>query len=313
MASLPAKETAKEIAKETLGQLSEPSDKRDTLSKLLQHPSLWQSTQQANALPSAIPSGFNELDNVLHCGGWPNNGCTELLVDHAGIGELSLLFPALQTLSAQQPEHWVALLAPPYIPYAPALAAAGIKLPRLLVIQPHNLADKLWSCEQLLRSGHFHSVISWFDEHALKYAQQRKLQLAAQEQQSWFVSFRSPNTFSHSSPARLRIQLHADKHSLHLHILKQQGGWAGQQLNLPRPESLLQCTLDVNQWISKDALARYPLTLTASGNIHPSERQLTRLRSGSPATNTVRKHTSTGQWRAHQQHAEHSLGTEPKT
>ena len=47
----------------------------------------------------ALASGFAELDRELPGGGWPQGQLTELLLDDAGIGELSLLAPALAQLA----------------------------------------------------------------------------------------------------------------------------------------------------------------------------------------------------------------------
>ncbi len=46
-----------------------------------------------------LTSGFAELDRELPGGGWPQGQLTELLLDAAGIGELSLLAPALAQLA----------------------------------------------------------------------------------------------------------------------------------------------------------------------------------------------------------------------
>ena len=73
------------------------------------------------------PTGFSILDEQLSGSGWPTDGITELLYEHAGIGEIRLLAPALANLS-QQKAGWILWISPPYIPYAPALIAAGIAL-----------------------------------------------------------------------------------------------------------------------------------------------------------------------------------------
>ena len=65
-----------------------------------------------------------DLDGQLPGGGWPDSGLVELLPNESGIGELRLLMPALAKLSREA--RWIAWIAPPYLPYAPALASAGI-------------------------------------------------------------------------------------------------------------------------------------------------------------------------------------------
>jgi len=76
---------------------------------------------------------------------------SELLTERNGIGELSLLMPALAQLSRQ--DDWLMLIAPPWIPYAPALAARGIRLSRLIVANTTSDKDTLWATEQSLRAA----------------------------------------------------------------------------------------------------------------------------------------------------------------
>ena len=163
----------------------QPKDRKstgpeETLATLLQHPSIWQANEQqlrgSSNANEAVPSGYTELDNKLHMGGWPCSGSTELFSDQFGIGELSLLIPALNALSQRNTKRCTALVAPPHTPNAPALVRQGVDVQRVLVVQAYSLADKLWISEQLLRSGHFSAVISWLDEHKLSYAQLRKIQ-----------------------------------------------------------------------------------------------------------------------------------------
>ena len=80
-----------------------------------------------------MPTGFDALDRELPGGGWPAGALTELLVRRAGIGELQLVLPALAALSwAGKRIVW---LAPPHLPYAPALAADGVDLAQLVVVR----------------------------------------------------------------------------------------------------------------------------------------------------------------------------------
>ncbi|MFZ0107855.1 MAG: SOS cell division inhibitor SulA, partial [Thiobacillus sp.] len=110
-----------------------------SLESVLQHPGIWRGNQRAQTAEDALPTGFAALDALLPGGGWPRGALTEVLLARQGIGELRLLTPAL----AQLPEAdgWLAWVAPPYVPYAAALAAAGIDLKRLLVAKPGNEAD----------------------------------------------------------------------------------------------------------------------------------------------------------------------------
>ncbi len=220
------------------------------LAELLQHPTIWQTARHSSMQPG-LATGFACLDNQLHVGGWPLASSTELLSSRHGIGELQILLPALRQLGQQ---GWLALIAPPYLPYAPALQQSGINLKQLLIVQSRNVADALWASEQLLRCGHFTAVLSWFGAANIRYAQLRKLQIAAQEGHSWAVLFRPAQLAAQSSPASLRIKLQASPQHVALHILKQPGGWGGQQLALRRPTQLVNAALPVDQWPVRKAL-----------------------------------------------------------
>ncbi|MGI9286974.1 MAG: translesion DNA synthesis-associated protein ImuA [Pseudomonadales bacterium] len=214
------------------------------LAEVLRHPTIWQAARRSSAQPS-LTTGYERLNQQLHLSGWPLASSTELFSSEHGIGELQILLPALRQLSQQ---GWLALIAPPYLPYAPALQHSGINLKQLLIVQSHNVADALWANEQLLRCGHFTAVLSWFGATNIRYAQLRKIQIAAQEGHSWAVLFRPTQLAVQSSPASLRIALHAEPRHVGLHILKQPGGWSGQQLVLPRPAQLVDTALPVDQW-----------------------------------------------------------------
>ena len=101
---------------------------------------------------------------------------SELLLEAMGIGELGLLVPALSRLA--QAGRYIAWIAPPYLPYAPALAQAGIALKRVLVVQTRGVQESLWATEQTLRCPAFGAVLSWPSGIVDKNV--RRLQLAAE-------------------------------------------------------------------------------------------------------------------------------------
>ena len=149
-----------------------------------------------------LATGYPLLDEQLPTAGWPQGALTEILSDYPGQGELQLLLPALQALTNAQ--QTVALIDPPWIPYAPALAAAGIALPWLISIGPLSQTDRLWTLEQVLRSGHCRAVLAW-PEANLSIKTLRRLQLAAETGQSSGFLFRSSRARQQHSPAALRI------------------------------------------------------------------------------------------------------------
>jgi hypothetical protein len=190
------------------------------LDKLLQgNPVLWRGRDSSNSTVG-IKTGFAALDAVLPGGGWPMGALTEILSDQQGIGELCLVMPALAQLGCNG--RWQAWIAPPYIPYAPALVAAGIKLSSTLFVRPNRAVDTLWATEQMLRSGVSSAVLAWpktNDFHVL-----RRLQLAAEQGSCWGVLFRATHFAFDPSPAALRLRLHALDGGLKVHILKARGG-----------------------------------------------------------------------------------------
>jgi cell division inhibitor SulA/protein ImuA len=172
----------------------------------------------------ALPTGFAALDQYLPGGGWPRRAITEILLDAHGIGELSVLMPALARLSerASRAKRWIVWIAPPYVPYAPALHLSGIDLSRVLLVEPRReKKDVLWAIEQALRSGSSIAVLAWL-EKASSIAL-RRLQLAAEEHDCWAVLFRSPRALGDSSPAALRVCLSGGFDEARLKIVKCRG------------------------------------------------------------------------------------------
>lgn len=191
-----------------------------SLDQVLQHPGIWRGDQLAQTGEDTLPTGFAELDKLLPGGGWPRGALTEILVEREGIGELRLLLPAVARVCEQG--GWQAWVAPPHVPYAPALAAAGVKLKQLLVAQPQSPADAWWTAEQALRSGACNAVLAWLstpDERRM-----RRLQLGAESGRAWGVLFRSASAAQERSLAALRLRLEATANGLAVHILKRRGG-----------------------------------------------------------------------------------------
>lgn len=194
-----------------------------SLDSVLQHPGIWRGDKLAQTGDDTLPTGFAELDEQLPGGGWARGALTEILLEREGIGELRLLLPALARVSAQS--KWQAWVAPPHVPYAPALSVAGINLKQLLVAQPQTPADAWWTTEQALRSGTCSAVLAWLnmpDERRM-----RRLQLGAESGKAWGVLFRSASAAQERSTAALRLRLEATANGLAVHIIKRRGGFVG--------------------------------------------------------------------------------------
>lgn len=167
-----------------------------SLEAILNHPALWRGNDCARVAVPSVPTGFAGLDVALPGGGWPAGALTEIYAERLGIGELQLMMPAVARLT--QAGRWITLVAPPYLPYAPALAAHGVKLPQLLLVQAPTMDESLWACEQALRAGGCGAVLAWLNpvhEHALK-----RLQLAAESGGALALLFRSARVIP-ASPA----------------------------------------------------------------------------------------------------------------
>ncbi len=189
------------------------------LDTLLHHPALWRGGDTARVKLPSIPTGFSALDRELPGGGWPRAAITELLSTHQGIGELSLLIPALAQLSRS--ERWVALIDPPHVPYAPALAASSVELSQLIMVRTRSERDAQWSTEQALRAGSCAAVLTW--SASMNERNLRRLQLAAEEGGSFGALF-LPDVANYSSPAPLRLRLAPTHAGLSVHIVKRRSG-----------------------------------------------------------------------------------------
>lgn len=187
--------------------------------ELLRHPALWRGGSFARAAIPGVASGFPELDAELPGGGWPVGALTEILPAHEGIGEVRLFGPALARLSARNER--LAWIAPPHLPYAPALAAAGIDLSRLLVVRTKKASDALWASAQAIASNACGAVLAWLPE--ARYTDLRRLQLAAERSRTLVVLFRPAGAERESSPAALRIALGTADGGLELRIIKRRG------------------------------------------------------------------------------------------
>lgn len=203
------------------------------LAEVLARGDIWRGDSLAHLPQPAIPSGYAELDAELPGGGWPRACLSEFLSATDGIGELSLLMPALARLSASG--GWLALVAPPFLPHAPAWAAAGIALERLLILRP--AAENAWCTEQLLASGGFAAVLAWPEKpgRILDARTLRRWQVAAEGGPALACLWRSPAAAQAASPAPLRLGLSAQAGQLAIRLLKRRGAPARRSLQLPLP------------------------------------------------------------------------------
>ncbi|MFC5303061.1 translesion DNA synthesis-associated protein ImuA [Azospira restricta] len=208
------------------------------LADVLARSDVWRGDTLAQAPLPGVPSGFGELDAELPGAGWPRGGLVELLPERRGIGEMALLMPALARISSAE-LAWVVCVAPPLPPYAPAWAAAGVSLSRLLVTRAAG-GDAAWACARALEADGVGALVAWLP--AADASTLRRLQLLAEKSRTLIFLFRPAAAVRESSPAPLRIALAAGRTAgrLSLNLLKRRGGAraAPLELDLARPAPL---------------------------------------------------------------------------
>jgi len=210
----------------------------DPLDDILRRQRVWRGATLA--IPSrCLPTGFPTLDSELPGGGWPTAAMTEILCDKQAIGELALLMPALAALTTAGKR--IVWLAPPYLPYAPALAAAGVDLTQLTVVRAPGRRDTLWAAEQALRAGVCHALLAWLPR--ARYAELRRLAVAASAGRAFVALWRPGESLHESTPACLRLALEPGPGVLAVRIVKRRGPpLAGSLLlQVKRPFHALDC------------------------------------------------------------------------
>jgi hypothetical protein len=186
------------------------------LERLLEYPGIWRA--RSTARPQGLPTGFALLDEYLPGKGWPRTGLIEILVARFGSGELYLLLPALAALTRASAARWCVWVAPPFTPFAPALASRGVALDRVAVV---NGARPLWALEQALGSGACDAALAW--ARRPKVRELRRLQLAAERGRTLGVLFRPRRAAREPSAAVLRLGLEPLAAGVRITLLKGRG------------------------------------------------------------------------------------------
>lgn len=211
--------------------MSQPArtEVRPTLETMLARSDLWRAHGRVEG--AGLATGEPSLDALLPGAGWPRGALVEVFSQRTGIGELSLLLPALAPLSRQG--RWLAWVAPPHLPYAPALEAAGIDLARVLVVHGRGPAADLWALTQILRAGTCGAVLGWPGSASAQDL--RRLQLAAEQGGCTGFLFRPPAAAAQPSPAVLRLTVAANgQGESSLQLFKRRGGGQA-RVRLARP------------------------------------------------------------------------------
>ena len=193
------------------------------------HADIWHAHALSQAALPVLATGDDALDAQLPGGGWPIGVLTEILQPPGLHSEWRLLLPAL----ARCGEGPVVLVAPPHLPFAPALAAQGLVPRRLLWVGATASAARLWSCEQALRCAEVSAVLAWLPQ--ARNEQLRRLQMAAAEYNKLLFVMRPASAQDEASPAALRLHLQprgdapvaaarpSGPDTLQVHLLKRRG------------------------------------------------------------------------------------------
>ncbi len=218
-----------------------------------ENPALWRGrqaqarTDYSRLGENAVDTGYPALNHLLPTGGWPLRAIVEIQVSAWGNGELQPLLPLMARLTSNQSR--VAMVAPPHIPYAPALAQHGIALPSLIIVDmppaPAGAArvkpgarglihrgrrkpatwsaakEVWWAAEKLLRHHDCGLVLAWPSQPDA--AQVRRLQLAADASNSIGVVFRVGK--SADTPVGLRLQTERCAEGVKVRLVKSRYGW----------------------------------------------------------------------------------------
>ncbi len=196
------------------------------------HADVWRAHALALAPQHTVATGDALLDLHLPGGGWPVGALTELLQAPGVHNEWRLLVPALACCGSGP----VVLVAPPQLPFAPALASQGLAARRLLWFKlppgpalaargaaAHRAGTTpLWATEQALRCAPVDAVLAWLPQ--ARADQLRRLQLAAAEHHKLLFVMRSDQARQDASPAVLRLLLSPDADGgLCIDLLKRRG------------------------------------------------------------------------------------------
>jgi len=219
------------------------------------HPALWHAHQLGRSSERAVPSGFAALDAQLPGGGWPRRALTELLLPHAGVGEIRLL--SLGLAATLHEGRLVMLFDPPACLSGWTLAQWGVDPEQLLVVYTRRPAqspcpqglrgadshvqgggDELWALEQSLKSGHVGALLAWLPPR-LRPERLRRLQLAAHAHDGPAFMLREWAARERPSAAPLRLALRSvAPDRLAVQVLKRRGPQMTHPITLALPPVL---------------------------------------------------------------------------
>ena len=197
---------------------------------LVDCPTLFRGERAAAPAGAFLPTGYPELDALLPGGGWPLGSLIEVQMPTPGLAEIRLLLPALRRL--QREGRHVIWADPPFLPYAPGLAQAGLDLARLLWIAPATPADLWWCAEKLLRHPACGAVMAW--PARCQQTVLRRLQIAVEAGGGLGIVFL--RQVAATSPAAVRLQLECQGEHLWVAVRRARGSWKQGRIHLGRAD-----------------------------------------------------------------------------
>lgn len=155
------------------------------LATSLTHPAIRRGDRLSLTARATVASGDAGGDTVLPHRGWPRGAGSERLFAKPGSAELRLRLPMLARRTRQRLP--VYRIAPPHVPDAPALRAAGIELTRLTWLSPRDERATLWPGEQVARQRDG-TTVPWLPRSPADTPCRRLQQAAERIEPGWWAA-----------------------------------------------------------------------------------------------------------------------------
>lgn len=181
---------------------------------------VWRGCDLGHQASAVVSSGFAGLDAELPGGGWPTQSITEVLSPQPSVLEWRLIGPALRGVVGGGGS--VVVVGPPKTPHLPGLRHTGVDEKHLVWVQVDSPAERLWTVEQLVKSGACGALVAWLPQ--ARPEQIRRLQVCAQTCTGPVFLFRPAAVQHESSAAPLRVMAtFSVDWELQVQVLKRRG------------------------------------------------------------------------------------------
>lgn len=151
----------------------------------------------------AMPSGSAAYDRWLPGGGWLPGTLVEWLTHEAAEGAATLALTAARAIC--RGDGTLVVIDPRGEFYPPAAAALGIDLERTVIVRPSAEAERVWACDQALRSLAVAAVLAPFER--LEERDGRRFQFAARASGAVGLLLRPAAVRTTASWAHLRLEV----------------------------------------------------------------------------------------------------------